>query len=88
MAICEGKSEDHCCYVSGEACKYLLKNAVEGRRWACGLYHELGSWKKVHVDPRYLKNVKPRWKTLGIVDCGDWPGPGERCNECGVIGDG
>jgi hypothetical protein len=48
---------------------------VDGRRWACGLFREHGSWEKVYTDPRYLTSaahalMQGRWPGLG---CGDWP---------------
>lgn len=87
MGLCTGNSEDHCCYaLGGVACRFLEENTVEGRRWACGLRRELGDWSKVHSDPRYLAHVKPYWNKVGMVDCGDWPRPGEACATCGVTG--
>ena len=79
-----GNTKDHCCYVAGYPCKFLEENTVKGRRWACGLRRELKSWDKVHNDTRYLEHVKPHWKEKNIADCGDWPGPGNICAECGV----
>jgi hypothetical protein len=46
----------------------------------------LGSWQAVHADPRYLASVHPTLMRVGTVDCGDWPGPGITCGECGVTG--
>lgn len=88
MNLCEGNGADHCCYLPGEEgpCAHLEENTVAGRRWACGLYRQLGSWELVHADPRYahvkvaLNAYRPN------LLCGDWPEPGETCNECGVKG--
>lgn len=68
---------DHCCYVNGSPCPYLqidesITDPAQGRKYACGLYLELGSWKKVHADPRYADNVKPAWEARGTADCGDF----------------
>lgn len=74
-----GADGDHCCYVRGEVCEFLIEN-YEGRRWACGLMAELGNWNKVHRDPRYqpIKEVM----LLGDGLCGDWqPFAGQCCNE-------
>lgn len=74
-----GANGDHCCYVNGKVCDYLIEN-TEGRRFACALRVELGNWKKVHRDPRYapIKEVM----LLGDGVCGDWmPGPDVCCNE-------
>lgn len=88
MPICSGNNEDHCCYVNDGVCKYLLENVVEGRRWACGLRNELGSWDAVHQDPRYVQEVKIHWlkTSLKDYDCGQWPPPGFTCGTCGVVG--
>jgi len=79
---CNGNSQDHCCYVQGKPCKYVEKNTVEGRKWACGLRRELGDWDLVLEDPRYKKDVQPKLQ-LGI-NCRDWPDkPFTKCFECG-----
>jgi len=62
--ICHGNGPDHCCYIAGQVCEFLEENTVEGRRWACGLYREHGSWEKVYADPRH-EPIPFR--------CGDWP---------------
>jgi hypothetical protein len=85
-AACPGTTPEPCCYLAGVRCLYLEEHTVEGRRWACGLRRELGDWAAVHADPRYLAVVRPRWDEVGIVDCGDWPAPGEQCGECGLVG--
>ena len=82
---CHGNGADHCCYVRGEPCVFLEKNTVPDRRWVCGLRRELGSWEKVHVDPRYLSQVKPAWDESGAADCGDFAGfnrEGDGCFQC------
>ena len=75
---CHGNGEDHCCYLgTAGVCEYIEEYTVEGRRWACGLYRELGSWDVVHDDPRYqpIKEILSEWGYL----CGTW-GPGT--NQC------
>ena len=74
MSVCHGNREDHCCYVNGEACRFLVEN-VNGRRWACGLYVKYGSWEGVHADPGYQEYVQSYWDQVGIESCGAW-GPG------------
>ena len=59
---------------------------MPGRRWACGLRRQLGSWEKVHADPGYTTHVRPHWQPQGIADCGDWPRQAETCATCGVTG--
>lgn len=88
---CLGNLDDHCCHLGKYGvCEHLADvHPVTGRRWICTLREQLGSWERVHVDPRYLDNVKPKLDDIGItVDCGDWPTPGQTCATCGVIGDG
>jgi hypothetical protein len=78
--VCHGGGTpegDHCCYVAGERCAYLVEN-VDGRRWACGLMVELGSWDLVHADPRYAP-IQAEWDKVGIESCGAW---GEGTNQC------
>lgn len=81
MTICTGRGMpdgDHCCYVDGERCAYLVEN-VGGRRYACGLRLELGSWDAVHADPRYAP-IQEVWDRVGIESCGAWgPGTGQCC---------
>jgi hypothetical protein len=73
-------SGEHCCWVNGERCAYLVEHA-DGRRFACGLRLELGSWEAVHADPRYAP-IQAEWDRCGIVSCGGWqPAPGECCEE-------
>lgn len=86
MAVCLAQ-QDHCCHLGAHGvCQFLVEHTA-GRRWACGLYVELGSWEAVHVDPRYVASVRPKLDDMGLdVDCGDWPRPDEICGTCGVIG--
>lgn len=88
-ATCAGLTEDHCCYLGRHGvCPYLEEGTIPGRRWACGLRRELGSWDAVHADDRYLTTVRPCWDEVGMVDCGDWPPPEVPCGTCGVMSDG
>jgi hypothetical protein len=84
-APCSGMNEDHCCYLDGKVCVFLLENS-NGRRWSCSLRAKLGSWDSVHRDSKYLTVVKPSLDKLDLPDCGDWPRFGERCEVCGVVG--
>lgn len=74
---CHGNSPDSpCCWVDGELCVHLVLGPhPDGRRAACGLFIELGSWDAVHADERY-EHVHAAWITAGVPDCGDWVGPG------------
>lgn len=84
-ATCHGNQPNHCCHVPGQThptlgdgvCPHLVEN-VNGRRWACGLMVEHGSWDLVHADPRYAP-IQAEWDTVGIESCGAW-GPGT--NQC------
>ena len=83
---CTGNSASHCCWVAGEVCVYLEVDTVPGRHWVCGLRRELGSWGRVHADPRY-QPIQAVWDQIeGIESCGSWPGLGVTCPECGVTG--
>jgi len=83
-----GTTSTHCCWFEGVQCKFLEVSTVPGFNWSCALRRELGDWKLVHTDPRYLAEVKPKWDTLPYKDvgCGDWPPPGIKCNDCGNCG--
>jgi hypothetical protein len=84
---CTGNSDDHCCYLGKHGvCKHLEENTVPGRRWACELRREAGSWEKAYTDKRYAK-IRAIYDEFGIKeDCGDWPGPGTHCHTCGIDG--
>lgn len=89
--ICHGNSEDHCCWLSGEVCQFLEEGTVPGRRWACKLRRELGSWDAVHRNAQYLVYIKPKLEAASIsVDCGDWPQKANtHCTICGYgVSDG
>jgi len=76
-ASCHGNGDEHCCWLHGVVCVHLEENTVPGRRWACGLRRELGSWDAVHTDPRYapVQAILDEWG----YTCGSW-GPGT--NQC------
>ena len=48
----QGANNDHCCYIAGVRCPNLVEN-VNGRRYACGLVVEHGSFDEAMKDPRY-----------------------------------
>jgi hypothetical protein len=79
---CHGNTAEHCCWLDGVQCSYLREH-VGGRRWACGLRHELGSWEAVLADERYQRNVQPVWdRAMNYsirVTCANWPPPEARC---------
>jgi len=79
--VCLGVGSDHCCYVSGLPCPHLEDGTVPGRRWACGLRRELGSWDLVHADARYAP-IQAEWDRVGIESCGAYPEPGRPCPVC------
>jgi hypothetical protein len=76
MPVCHGNGPDHCCWIGGgRACEFLEENTVPGRRWACALFRELGSWDLVHTDPRYLASKAHRimQESHPGYECGDYP---------------
>lgn len=76
-SLCDGGGNaagDHCCYVGGAPCPHLQVDGASGRRFACGLFVELGNWAAVHADARYAADVKPHWDQSGVVGCGPWFG--------------
>jgi hypothetical protein len=86
---CLGNADKPCCYLKGKLCHYVREHDPRApeRRWACGLYLELGNWDAVLADPRYKKDVAVFWPNG--MNCRDWPdakkGPNRgRCLECGV----
>lgn len=84
--VCHGNGDDHCCFLYGEPCMFLGENIVEGRRWACTLLVELGSWEAVHTDTRYKTLVEPVIHSFGVESCGGWgPGTGQCCYTGGEV---
>lgn len=85
--VCSGRgtaSGDHCCYVAGEVCRFLVDNKREegSRRFECSLRRDLGSWAAVHENPEYREHVQKVWDEVGIESCGAWqPEPGMCCRE-------
>jgi hypothetical protein len=69
----------HCCVLGKNGvCPYLVEN-VAGRRYACSLRLELGSWTAVEADPRY-QPIAEHFDSA--TACRDWqPRPGECCRE-------
>jgi len=75
MIICNGNNDYHCCWIAGQVCPHLEEGTVAGRRWACGLYREHGSWEKVYASAEYrataaAASFKVHHPGYG---CGDWP---------------
>ena len=60
----EGVDGDHCCYVAGTVCPHLREN-VAGRRFACGLMLEHGSWAKVVKSEGY-REIGETWASLSL----------------------
>ncbi len=54
-----GANGDHCCYVAGVRCEYLVENEG-GRRYACGLLLKYGTWEAMNSSPEY-KPVGDYW---------------------------
>ena len=73
---CHGNKSHHCCVFNGVDCPYIEENTMPGRRWACGLFRDLGNWTRVIKDPRYKNNVQPLFDSvpeLAGMNCRDWP---------------
>jgi len=86
MATCRAAA-GHCCWIAGVVCPFLRDDGPAARRrWVCTLRERLGSWGAVHADLGYQGRVAPTMRAFDQVDCGDWPGPGVTCGECGVNG--
>ncbi len=74
----QGPAIPHCCVLGGTVCDYLVEN-VDGRRYACGLFVELGSWDAVEADPRYIP-IAIYFESPTM--CRNWqPRPGECCRK-------
>ena len=80
---CGGTADNHCCWVDGVECPFVVKR---GELVRCGLRERYGSWDAVHRSPEYLARIRPYWDRIGMEDCGDWPAPGRECGTCGVSG--
>ena len=85
LQLCDGAGGPeglHCCSVPNSMdpmdgshdCPHLVIDGPTGRRYACGLYTELGDWALVHADPRYLAEPGAMWDQRGVDHCGDWMG--------------
>jgi hypothetical protein len=83
VGFCTGRggvTTDHCCYLYGEVCRYLVDNQTPGPgRYRCGLRLELGSWDAVEADPRY-ESIARHFGSL--TACRDFqPEPNTCCRE-------
>lgn len=87
MAVKCGQ-EDHCCWLNGEICQYLVEIPEGEFRYRCGLHLKYGSWEDAYASPEYQRDVAPKMAEIGYGDigCGDWPRKGQKCNTCGMIG--
>ncbi len=86
MSRC-GTSLSHCCWIAGEQCPYVEASARPDFYYDCALRKREPDWDAVHASPEYREIVKPKLEAAGVtVDCGDWPPPGHKCNDCGEIG--
>jgi len=85
MSRC-GKAADHCCWIRGVICPYVINSPRAGWNWACSLRQREGSWSAAYETPEYRNFVRPALTAAGIKpDCGDWP-RGRVCNTCGEVG--
>lgn len=56
--------DTHCCWVDGSPCQYLVENA-DGRRYACGLRINHGSWQAMERSDEY-KEIGDYWVSKGL----------------------
>ena len=80
------KTDNHCCFVNGEPCKFLEENTEAGQRWTCQLRRETGSWDGAIADPRYFEEPNSpgeAFKDTPYKNCRDY-----QCRECGQLGRG
>ena len=62
-AYVESKGKiDHCCYQRGVRCVHLREN-VAGRRYACGLLIDFGSWEAMNLSEEY-EPVGEYWESI------------------------
>lgn len=59
-----GLDNDHCCYLRGRRCSHLREN-VAGRRYACGLLIDYGTWEAMNASPEY-EAVGRFWQSIGL----------------------
>lgn len=65
-SACTGRGSpdgDHCCYQNGQRCPHLREHTA-GRRYACGLMVQYGTWEKVNRSPEY-QPIGDHWLTVG-----------------------
>ena len=74
MAVCGATATAHCCWVAGKVCEHFRPELVGVNR-GCALRAELGDWDAVYLDVRY---------PFDKIRCGEWPGAGNSCSDCGV----
>lgn len=87
---CLGNGPDHCCYIKGKECRFLIRDHTDEtghfRKFACSLRIKHGNWDDVLADPDWIKNVQGSWR--GDINCRDWPDGdgvnGDYCSKCGV----
>ena len=48
-----GWDGDHCCYLGGKVCEYLVVDDNAERRFSCGLLVKYGNWKAMNASPEY-----------------------------------
>ena len=82
---CYGTLDDHCCYLKGTPCPFIITDHVDDvgrlRKWACSLRAEYGNWDDVIASDRYNEVVAPVFQPMGI-NCRDWPesNPYHKCD--------
>ena len=61
----KGANGDHCCYMAGAPCPYLVENTA-GRRFACALIIKYGSIEAMVKSSEY-KPIGDHWVSTGQV---------------------
>lgn len=67
MLPCSGEGRpngDHCCYLDGVRCPYLVENA-NGRRYACSIRLKYDSWEEMNASDEY-HYVGKFWELKGL----------------------
>lgn len=84
VPFCSGNDQEHCCWIDGVECEFLVENDPRvTRRWACGLFLQLLDqfpnktpewiWGKVQAHPGYAR-IGDYLQQKGQDHCGNWRG--------------
>lgn len=73
MDVCNGRGDvggDHCCYLDGEVCKFLITDQAGTPR--CSLYAE---WGALNDNPEWVSSPAGQFyaRLYPGYTCADWP---------------